>query len=136
LAQADALVSELKDVALIVGLRSVLETIPTHDDALYRQAAASQLAMYVHRALAIAEVRAPVAARAAFIPVGNAFDAMVAVGRILGGATRDLLIVDPYMDEKTLADFAPLAHEGIPIRLLADEHDRSCATRNSRATNA
>src|SRR4029077_2641824 len=38
-------------------------------------------------------------------------------------AKHEVLIVDPYMDEKALIDFAPLAPEGIAIRLLADEKD-------------
>jgi hypothetical protein len=31
------------------------------------------------------------------------------------------LIIDPYMDEKALTDFAPLAPEGVTVRLLSDE---------------
>jgi hypothetical protein len=75
----------------------------------------------LYRLLAVAELRAPVAARGAFIPAGNAFDAMAAVGKVLTAATGDVLIVDPYMDEKALTDFAPLAPEGVAIRLMADE---------------
>jgi hypothetical protein len=86
-----------------------------------RQTVANQIAMYLHRALAHAELRAPLPARSAFIPAGNAFDAMVAVGKVLGGTTLDVLIVDPYMDEKALTDFAPLAPDRVAIRLLADE---------------
>ena len=55
-----------------------------------------------------------------FIPAGNAFDAMIAVGRVLQSAASDILIVDPYMDEKVLTDFTVLAPESCFIRLLAD----------------
>jgi hypothetical protein len=72
--------------------------------------------------LAVAELKAPTAAQGAFIPAGNAFDALKALGKVLGGAKGDLLIVDPYMDEKALSDFAPLALEKVSIRLLADQH--------------
>ena len=75
----------------------------------------------LHRALAVAEMRAPVSAQGAFIAAGNSFDAFAAVGKVLATATGDILIIDPYLDEKALTDFAPLAHEGVSIRLLADE---------------
>jgi hypothetical protein len=39
---------------------------------------------------------------------------------VLRLATTDLLIVDPYMDEKTLIDYVGLANAGVTIRLLAD----------------
>jgi hypothetical protein len=82
--------------------------------------AAQGLAVTVHRALAKAELKAPAAAQGSFIPAGNAFDALSAIGKILGRATRDVLIVDPYMDEKALTDFALLAPERVQIRLLSD----------------
>lgn len=75
----------------------------------------------LHRALAVAEMNAPAAVQGAFIPAGNAFDAMVAVGKVLQQAGQDLLIVDPYMDEKVLTDFAGLASAGVTLRLLADQ---------------
>ena len=43
---------------------------------------------------------------------------MAAIGKVLGTAKRDVLIVDPYADEKALTDFAPLAREGISVRML------------------
>ena len=73
----------------------------------------------LRRALAVAEMRAPVSAQGAFIAAGNSFDAFAAVGKVLATATGDILIIDPYLDEKALTDFAPLAHEGVSIRLLA-----------------
>lgn len=90
---------------------------------LDRRGAAQKIQAILFRILAVAELRAPAAARGAFIPAGNAFDAMVAVGSVLNRATSDILIVDPYMDEKALTDFAVLAPVGIELRLLADERD-------------
>jgi hypothetical protein len=75
----------------------------------------------LYRALALAELRAPVATQGAFITAGSSFDAMNAVGKVLAMATQDVLIIDPYMDEKTLTDFAALAAERVAIRLLADQ---------------
>jgi hypothetical protein len=86
-----------------------------------RQSAAAAISAVVQRALAVAELRAPAAAQGAFIPAGNAFDALAAIGKVLAQAGHDLLIVDPYMDEKVLTDFAPLAAEDVTLRLLADQ---------------
>jgi hypothetical protein len=41
---------------------------------------------------------------------------------VLKTATRDVLIVDPYMDEKALTDFGLLTPERITVRLLADKN--------------
>jgi hypothetical protein len=79
------------------------------------------IALVLHRALAKAELKAPAAMQGAFIPAGNAFDAMAAVGKVLQTAARDILVVDPYMDETALTDFAVLAPERVAIRLLADK---------------
>jgi hypothetical protein len=40
----------------------------------------------------------------------------------MGTATKDVLMIDPYMDERALTDFAVLASENVTIRLLADAH--------------
>lgn len=81
---------------------------------------ADKLLAAVHRALAAAELSAPSAVRGAFISAGSAFDAMAVVGRVLATATRSARIVDPYMDEKALTDFALLADPSVRIELLAD----------------
>jgi len=57
----------------------------------------------------------------AFIAAGGSFDAFSAINKVLGNAKTDVLIVDPYMDEKTLTDYAPSINAGIKIRLLSDE---------------
>jgi hypothetical protein len=66
----------------------------------------------------VAELESPVAVQGTFIHAGNVFDAMVALGKVLKSATKDVLIVDPYMDEKALSDFALKG----AICLLSDEH--------------
>jgi hypothetical protein len=86
-----------------------------------REAAAKQIIGHVFRAFARAEARAPANIHGAFIPAGNVFDALTVIGKVLNRATRDILIVDPYIDEKALTDFALLASEGVLIRLLTDQ---------------
>jgi len=73
------------------------------------------------RNLAVAELAAPAPLHGTFIPVGNAFDALTAVGTVFKEAKTDLLIIDPYLDEKVLTDFAPQVLEGVSIRLLSDK---------------
>jgi hypothetical protein len=74
----------------------------------------------VRRALAIVELAAPPATRGAFILTDSPMDAFSALAKVFAAAKDDLLIIDPYMDEKLLMDFAPLAAEGVTIRLLTD----------------
>jgi hypothetical protein len=52
---------------------------------------------------------------------------MMAVGKVLQTATKDVLIIDPYMDDKALSDFALLAPETCCVRLLADQKDHKPA---------
>ena len=75
-----------------------------------------------YAALARAELDAPAAAQGAFIIAGNSFDAFASVGKVLGMASADLFIVDPYADAKLLTDYAVQAPEnGLVMRVMADQ---------------
>jgi hypothetical protein len=87
---------------------------------LMQLSSAQNLTVVVYRALAKAELNAPAAVQGMFVPAGSAFDAMAAVAKVLGKASSDVLMVDPYLDEKALTDFAVLAPEKVQLRLLAD----------------
>ena len=91
-----------------------------HLHGLLRDPNAIQIGMIVYRALAAAEARAPAAVRGSFIAVGAGFDVFQVASKILGAATKWVLIVDPYMDATAFTDFAILAPEGIPVNLLCD----------------
>jgi hypothetical protein len=73
----------------------------------------------LYAALARAEINAPTAARGAFIPAGNSFDALTAIAGVLRECRGSVIIVDPYMDTVALTDFLTMITEGIPIHLLA-----------------
>lgn len=73
-----------------------------------------------HQALAKAELQAPAELQGAFIAAGNAFDAFAAVGKALGTATADVLIVDPFADARLLTDYAVLAPETVSVRVMAE----------------
>jgi hypothetical protein len=117
LGRVGALITEMGDVSELVQFKASMSSLTY---ASLRYQGGQEIVQILYRALAVAEMRAPVSAQGAFIAAGNSFDAFAAVGKVLGDATGDILIVDPYLDEKALTDFAPLAHEGVSIRLLAD----------------
>ncbi|MGV1869732.1 phosphatidylserine/phosphatidylglycerophosphate/cardiolipin synthase family protein [Agrobacterium rosae] len=104
---------EAMEVKLEMGL---LTTALPH----LRPSYAAKIMAILHRAQAVAEINAPTSVRGAFISAGNAFDAMAVVGRVLGQASTSVRIVDPYMDEKALTDFALLADASVKVELLAD----------------
>lgn len=72
----------------------------------------------LYRAIAKTELLLPASSRGAFIPAGNAFDAIAASSRILAEAKKGVLFVDPYLGPKTLESFAIQANEGVVIGLL------------------
>lgn len=121
--RAFALVEEMGDLVDISFFQSAANSLNSTLQARHAQT----ITAIVYRALAKAELQAPASGRGAFIPAGNAFDAFTAIGKVLTSATRDLLIVDPYMDEKALTDFAPLAPETATLRLLADQQSHKAS---------
>ena len=126
LGRVNAFVSALNDPVDIVALRQASDNASAFNDGSphsqqTRLHLANKIATILYRALAVAEMQAPVGAQGAFIPVASPFDAFAAIGKVLGGAKAEVLVIDPYMDEKVLTDFAPLASENVAIRLLADQ---------------
>lgn len=119
LGRAVALVSQLDDVLDLAQLKISIDRLHADRSVNHQHIISAVL----YRALAMAELQAPIGAQGAFIPVGNSFDAFGAIGKVLSVAKQEILIVDPYMDEKALMDFALLAPENVTIRLLADEKD-------------
>jgi hypothetical protein len=90
------------------------------DNYSFRPASAERIASLIYRALATVELEVPASFVGTFIPAGNTFDAMAATTKIFTLARTELLIVDPYMDEKILIEFALLAPTGIRLKLLSD----------------
>lgn len=93
--------------------------------------AVSQAFQILYRALGHCEIHLPVGSAGSFVPVGNSFDAYAALSKIFASATIDVMIVDPYMDQTVLIDFALAVPEGIPLRLLADEIDYKATLRSA-----
>jgi hypothetical protein len=118
LARADLLISQACDLADQSEFRAAASMLHRVPDM--RNGPAGTIEMLAHRALAQAKARAPVAIRGTFIPVGGTSYAFAVIAKVLGTATTDLLVVDPYMDARALMDCIPAAPAGIPVRLLAD----------------
>lgn len=78
----------------------------------------------LYAALARAELAAPASVQGSFIQAGGAFDAFVAFGRAVESATKTVLIIDPYADEKALTDFAVQVPACASVRILADAEYR------------
>lgn len=87
-----------------------------------RSSNAQKIAILMHKALALAEVNAPISAKSGFIPINEPFAALREFGKIVGTAATDVLIIDPYMDAKVVTDFATLVNEYVSIRLLFDSY--------------
>jgi hypothetical protein len=118
LGRAAALVEAVGDMRDSVEYRSAVSMLSTSPQT-YAQA----ITVVLYRILAKAELEAPVSARGSFIPAGNPFDALASVGKVFGTAKNDLLLVDPYMNEKILTDFCALAPEGVTLRILSDQNN-------------
>jgi hypothetical protein len=84
---------------------------------------AQKIAAVVYEALAKAKLAAPAAVQGGFFAAGHTFDAYARVIEVLGAATTDLLMVDPYADAKIL-QFALSAPEQVSVRILADQEQR------------
>ena len=119
LGRAYALVQSTGDVLDTVALRTNVGRLNT----AAKNHAAQEIYAIIYRAFAVAELKAPAGSVGAFIPVGNSFDAFAAISKLLQSATKDVLILDPYMDETTLTEFATALPENINLRLMADEND-------------
>lgn len=80
---------------------------------------AEKIKMALHVALARVELELPAGVKSGFIAAGSPFDALMMIGKVLGAAKTDALVVDPYADAKLLDEFATQAPEGTKLRILA-----------------
>jgi hypothetical protein len=122
LARASALIEQSGDSWEVVRVREAANTIMRTIVIAQREDAFKETVLIMHRALARAELKAPTAVQGAFVAAGDAFDAYNALAKVLSSARSDLLIIDPYMDEKVLTEFGALADACVHMRLLADRH--------------
>ncbi|WP_447760144.1 hypothetical protein [Sphingopyxis panaciterrae] len=119
LARASALAREAEPIgsnstAIEVGGDWILKGLNKNDQI-------QKIALAIRRIMARLELTLPTSAKGAFLIAGEEFDALAAVGKLLGEAKTDVLLIDPYMDASTLIEFGGLVADGICLRMLTDE---------------
>lgn len=82
--------------------------------------AVNKVSSIIFRAFARIEAKAPANLHGSYIPAGNAFDALTAISKVFSAASRSLLVVDPYLDEKLFTDFLPTAPDTVSLQVLSD----------------
>jgi hypothetical protein len=80
----------------------------------------------LYRAFAAAEQRAPSGESGAFIGTGRFFDVFQMMAKALDAAAKDVLVVDPYIDEAFMLKFARLVPKGTSLRLLGLAKWKDC----------
>jgi hypothetical protein len=116
LGRASTLVEQVISRAEATPMRVACQNLPT----VLREINAQTIASFVHQALAQVELIAPARVQGSFIAAGSTLDAYAAVGRVLGMAKTDVLMVDPYADVKAVTQYAVLAPDSVAVRILAD----------------
>ncbi len=117
-------VADLAAVLHKTGFHAEGAKVSTASDSLGAWAAASvplRIKNALYQALATLELDLPSEMQGAFLPVGNTFDAMVAISSVLKSASRYVLIVDAYMNEEVLEKYVLMVAEGVGVDLLTDE---------------
>ncbi len=89
---------------------------------------AGQIAMIVHRTLAVAEARAPISVQGTFIVAGSDFDAFAKIGNVLGTATQDILIVHGRKNAYSLRPAGAGGRQPSPFGCTAKSQDADAAT--------
>lgn len=119
LARVNALVNEVGGLSDRVFFSSAMDDLGTsrHYDVVHR------IKAILYRTFALAEMEAPAGVSGAFIPVGDSFDAFAALSKVLRTATKDVMIIDPYMDETALTEFGSAVPKNVCLRLMADQSD-------------
>ncbi len=120
LGRADALVQQHDDMMLVATWGATLSVL---NRSIGKASKIADIQQTLYRVLGAAELKAPAGIQGAFIPVGGSFDAFAAIAKVLKTATKDVFIVDPYLDHTVLTEFGVALPENIPLRLLADEKD-------------
>ena len=120
LARASALVEASPNASEGKLFRDAMNMLATGNFIAPANPAASAVRNVLMRTFALAELNAPAASQGTYIPAGNAFDALAAISKVFSEASRSLLVVDPYADEKLLTDFLPTASETVSLQILSD----------------
>jgi len=122
LGKVNALLEEMGQHMLAYDFKRALEDpagTRLHKPAIH----AEKMRTALYLALGIAERKAPLSSKGAFIPVGAAHDALIAISPVLNESAKDILIIDPYLSQVVLNDFALSINEGVTLRLLSGKRN-------------
>lgn len=117
LGRAAGLVEMIANMHELATFRSAVQSVGNPSN---RTSAVNTMMVVLHSLLAQIEFQLPASARGAFIAVRAEFSAFTAVSNVLNEAKSDVVLVDPYLNEKVLSDFAITAPERVSVRLLGD----------------
>jgi len=120
LARASALIGASPNSVEGMRFREAMDALASKNYTSADNPAAVAARSILIRTFAITELNAPAGSQGAYIPAGNAFDALAAISKVFSGASRSLLVVDPYLDEKLFTDFLPTAPEAVSLQILSD----------------
>lgn len=107
-------------VEAVSGLADAVKFSVSSDnlDSALRKGNAQTIMGCVNRALSRVEAQLPQSNGNAFIQPGDLWGAFLSISGLFGQATRDLLVVDPYLDDSVLRDYAGHLADGASLRLL------------------
>lgn len=89
--------------------------------SVIRSMNAKTLQAVLHRALARIEHQMPVSNDNAFIAPGDVWSAFVQISDVFDRAEADVFVVDPFMDDGVLRDYAVRLPDGVSLRLLTTD---------------
>jgi hypothetical protein len=115
LGRAVALVGTMGDSANTITLQVASQNL----NAAIRTQNVQTIQAIVYSALAKAELDAPVQTQGTFIAAGHTFDAIAAVSKVVRTAAKNVLLIDPYSDEKVVTDYVGLAPENVLVKILS-----------------
>lgn len=116
LGEATAAVESVGDLMDSVSFKSSVDFLQ-----MIRETNAHKIRAILNRSLARAQALLPKTPAAAFIKSGDKFSAFTTIADIVRTAAKDVLIVDPYMEDRALRDYGPAVPEGVTFRLLANK---------------
>lgn len=117
LGRAHALIKEV-DVSIdAIKAQSAVD----HVIGQFRAYGMKEMQALLHRAAAHVELQLPATSQGAFLPIGSSFDAVSIFSKVVSTATNYVRLIDPYLAENALTEFAVLIPVGVKIELLGGD---------------
>lgn len=107
-------------VEAVSGLADAIQIKVASDnlDGAIRKMNAQAIIGCLSRALYRVEAQLPASNGNAFVQTGDLWGAFVSVSNLFGQAKNDLFVIDPFLDDSVLRDYADYLNAGVGLRLL------------------